>query len=82
MLSQNQKDLQMQVARMKQTIEKVLYEDKSLAERICTLFLEQDFTIVLIVTALSKTISIITFAIVGGLGAEAGSATLDHPIKR
>ena len=40
-LSQNQKDLQTQVARIKQTIEKVLNKDTSLAERIRILFKEQ-----------------------------------------
>ena len=37
-LSQNGKDLKTQVARIKQTLEKVLYKDTSLAERIRTLF--------------------------------------------
>ena len=40
-LSQNQKYRRTQFARMKQTIEKVLGEDKLLAERICTLFRKQ-----------------------------------------
>ena len=39
-LSQNRKDLQTQVARIKQTIEKVLDQNASLAERIGTLFCE------------------------------------------
>ena len=39
--SQNQKDLQTQVPRIKQTIEKVLYQDTSLLEKIRTLFREQ-----------------------------------------
>ena len=39
-LSQNRKDLQTQVARIKQTIAKVLDQDTSLAERICTLLKE------------------------------------------
>ena len=39
-LSQNWKDLQTQVARIKQTLEKVLDQDTSLAERIRTLFRE------------------------------------------
>ena len=43
-LSQNSKDLQTQVARIKQTLEKVLDKDTSLAERICTLFREQGIT--------------------------------------
>ena len=40
-LSQNRKDLQTQVARIKQTLEKVLDQNTSLAERIHTLFREQ-----------------------------------------
>ena len=45
-LSQNWKDLQKQVARIKQTLEKVFDQDTSLAERIRTLFCEQGITIV------------------------------------
>ena len=67
-LSQNRKDLQTQVARIKQTIEKVLDKDKSLAERICTLFREQGITIISILTALSMTISTIVLAITGVFG--------------
>ena len=44
-LSQNRKDLQKQVARIKKTIEKVLDQDASLAERIRTLFKEQSITL-------------------------------------
>ena len=44
-LSQNRKDLQTQVARIKETIEKVLDQNTSLAERIRTLFSEQGITI-------------------------------------
>ena len=44
-LSQNRKDLQTQTARIKQTIEKVLDQNTSLAERIRTLFREQGITI-------------------------------------
>ena len=40
-LSQNRKDLQTQVARIKQTIEKVLDENISFGERIRTLFRKQ-----------------------------------------
>ena len=55
-LSQNEKDLQMQVARIKQSLEKVLDRNTSLAERIGTLFREQGITIFSILTALSMTI--------------------------
>ena len=55
-LSQNEKDLQMQVARIKQSLEKVLDRNTSLAERIGTFFREQGITIFSILTALSMTI--------------------------
>ena len=61
-LSQNQKDFQTRVARIKQTIEKVLDQNTSLAERIRTLFCEQGITIFSILNALSMTISTIVLA--------------------
>ena len=64
-LSHNRKDLQTQVARIKQTLEKVLDKDTSLAERIRTLFREQGITIFSILTALSMTIATIVLAIEG-----------------
>ena len=67
-LSQNRKDLQTQVARIKQTLEKVLDKNTSLAERICNLFDEQDIIIFSILTALSMTISTIVLAITGVFG--------------
>ena len=54
MLSQNQNNLEVQVARIKQTIEKALGEDKCLTERVRTC--EQVITIVSIFTAHSMTI--------------------------
>ena len=51
-LSQNRKDVQTQVALMRQTTEKVLDKNTSLAERIRTLFREQGVTIFPILTAL------------------------------
>ena len=72
-LSQNRKDLQTQVARIKQTLEKVLDQNTSLAERIRTLFREQGITIFSIRTALSMTISTITLAITGVFGGGGGT---------
>ena len=72
-LSQNRKDLQTQVARIKQTLEKVLDKNTSLAERIRTLFREQGITIFSILTALSMTISTIVLAITGALGGGRGT---------
>ena len=73
-LSQNRKDLQTQVAGIKQTLEKVLDKDTSLAERIRTLFREQGITIFSILTALSMTISTIVLAITGVFGGGSGGA--------
>ena len=64
-LSQNRKDLQTQVARIRQALEKVLDQNTSLAERIRILFKEQGISIFSILTALSMTISTIVLAITG-----------------
>ena len=71
-LSQTRKDLQRQVARIKQILEKVLDKDISLAERIRTLFREQGITIFSKLTALSMTISRIVLAVFGGGGTGTG----------
>ena len=62
-LSQNRKDLQTQVARIKQTIEKILDSDTSLGEKIRTLFKEQGITIFSALTAVSMIISTIILAL-------------------
>ena len=62
-LSQNRKDLQTQVARIRQTLEKVLDRNTSLTERIRTLFREQGITIFSILTALLMTVSTNVLAI-------------------
>ena len=72
-LSQNRKDLQTQVARIRQTLEKVLDKDASLVERICTLFCEQGITIFSILTVLSMTISTIVLAITDVFGSGGGA---------
>ena len=72
-LSQDRKDLQTQVARIKQTIEKVLDKNTSLAERIRTFFCEQGITIFSIMTAFSTTISTIVLAIAGAFGGGGGT---------
>ena len=81
-LSQNWKDLQTQVARIKQTLEKVLDQDTSLAERIRTLFRERGITIITILTAFSMTISAIVLAITGVFGgADEGQEVLRQKMK-
>ena len=67
-LSQNRKDLQTQVARIKKTVEKVRDKNTSLAEIIRTLFREQCITIFSILTTLSMTISTIVLGIAGVSG--------------
>ena len=67
-LSQNRKDLRTQVARIKQSTEKVLYKDPSLVETIRTLFREQDIIIIIMLTALSMTISTIVLSITNVFG--------------
>ena len=74
-LSQNRKDLQTQVARIKQILEKVLDKNTSLAERIRTLFREQGITIFSILTALSMTISTIVLAITGVFAGGGGTGS-------
>ena len=78
-LSQNRKDLQTQITRIKQIIEKVLYKDAFLAERIRTLFREQGITIISILTALSMTISTIALAITGVFRGGGGGGSASPP---
>ena len=80
-LSQSRKDLQMQVARIKQILEKVLDKDTSLTERIRTLFCQQGVTIISVLTALSMTISTIAFAITGVFGGGGGAGSSASPTK-
>ena len=84
-LSQNWKDLQIQVARVKQTIEEVLDKNTSLPQRIRTLFREQGITIFSILTAFSMTMSTIVLAITsvfGGGGGTGGSPPKDEGILK
>ena len=67
-LSQNREDLQTQVAGIKQTLEKILDQNTSLAERIRTLYREQGITIFSILAALAMTVSTIVLAITGIFG--------------
>ena len=58
--------LRSQISRIRETLHRILHEDKTLAERIKTLFREQGITIVSILTALGMIISTIVLAIPGG----------------
>ena len=85
-LSQNRKDLQTHVARIKQTIEKVLDQNTSLAQRIRTLFREQGITIISIVTPFSMTTSMIVLVSTGvfrGVGrGTVGSSPKDERVLK
>ena len=77
-LLQSRKDLQTQVARIKQTIEKILDSDTSLGERIWTLFREQGITIFSVLTAVSMIISTIVLVVTGGDSGAPGSPPKDE----
>lgn len=62
----NKEKLRSQVNRIKETIHKVLNEDKTLGERIKTLFREQGVTIASILTAFGLIIGVIVEAFSGG----------------
>ena len=72
----------MQVARIKQTREKVLDKDASLAEKICTLFKEQGITIFSILTTSSVTIVTIVLAFIGVFGGTGGSPKDKGTLKK
>ena len=66
--SGNREALRSQIRRIRETLHRILHEDKTLAERIKTLFREQGITIVSILTAIGMIISIIVLALPGGSG--------------
>jgi hypothetical protein len=55
-----------QIAHIKSTIQSILHEDTTLAERIKTLFREQGITIVSVLTAFGMIISTIVVSLTGG----------------
>ena len=58
--------LRSQFSRIRETLHRILHEDKTLAERIKTLFREQGITIASVLTAIGMIISTIVLAIPGG----------------
>ena len=80
-LSQNRKDLQSQVTRIKQTLEKIFDKNTSLAGRIRTLFFAQGITIFSIMTAFSMTISTTVLAITGVFGGGGEQEALHQKTK-
>ena len=69
----------MQVVRIKQTIEKVLDNDKYLAKRILTLFRDQNVTIIPALTALPMTFLAIALTVTDVFGGRGGPATSGSP---
>ena len=65
-LSTNRATLRSQINRIRETFRRLLHEDTTLAERICTLFREQAITIASILTAISMAISTLVLALTGG----------------
>ena len=72
----NKAALRSQINRIRETIRRLLHEDKTLAERIRTLFREQGITIVSILTAIGMAISTLVLALTGG---GAGGTTSPAP---
>ena len=64
----NREALRSQISRIRETIERVLNEDTTLAERLRTLFREQGVTIASVLTALGFIVSTIVLAIQNTLG--------------
>ena len=80
-LSTNRAALRSQINRIRETIRRLLHEDKTLAERIRTLFREQGITIASILTAIGTAISTLVLAVTGG-GAGAPHRRLQsHPTR-
>ena len=76
-LSTNRAVLWLQINRIRETIRRLLHEDKTLAERIRTLFREQGITIASILTAIGMAINTLVHAVTGG-----GSAPVPSPAPK
>ena len=72
-LSQNRKDLQTQVPRIKQTLEKVLGKNTPLPERTRILIGEQIITIISTLSALLASIATIALSVIGDFGGGRGT---------
>lgn len=79
--STNREALRSQISRVRGTLQRMMHEDTTLAERIKTLFREQGITVVSILTAIGMTISTLVLALTGG-GSGAGGATPPAPTDK
>ncbi len=75
----NREALRSQIGRIRETIDRVLNENTTLAERIRTLFREQGITIATLLTALGFIISTIALAITGGGGGTPAPTPMPTP---
>ena len=80
-LSANKAALRTQFNRIRQTIGRLLHEDKTLAERIRTLFREQGITIASILTVIGMAISTLVLALTGGEVRQYRRRLPDHPTR-
>ena len=80
-LSTNRAALRSQINRIRETIRWLLHEDKTLAERIRTLFREQGIKIASILTAIGMAISTLVLAVTGG-GAGGGPIAGSKAIRQ
>ena len=71
--------LRSQISRIRETLHRILHEDKTLAERIRTLFREQGVTIASILTAIGMAISTIVLALTGSSGGGAAPPQPPQP---
>lgn len=74
--SSTREKLRTQINRMKETINRILHEDTTLADRLRTLFKEQGITIFSLLTAVGMLVSTLVFALGGG-GSGSGSPAAD-----
>ena len=80
-LSQNRKDLQTQVARIKQTLGKVLDKDTPLSEKILILIREQIITIISTLSAFLAGIATIVLSVIDDFGGGGGTGSLPSKDK-
>ena len=78
-LSQMKPKLQTQLARMRQTLDKIADRDRTLKERLKILWREQGLTLVSVLTAIGMTISTLVLALVGG--SPSGSGKNPHKVR-
>ena len=77
--SSTREALRSQISRIRETLHRILHEDKTLAGRKKTLFREQGITIVSILTALGMIVSTIVLALPGGSGGGAAPPQPPQP---